>query len=402
MTGTMRNVVPTTLLLSILAAAYPPTASPLPDLPSEPRDGVSYIPSVNAIDNPNALESPAPEKSDHVRYDEFSSPLAEAEASWETPRSDSLPEPLRQADRGIFGQFVALFEGSDSPLGEITVGALPRTEEVPFALMPSDSERYEATVWSGTFDYALLYIQVNGSASVVDLGALYGIHLSEGSRAAAAEQSDDVPPAYRFLPAAPTEAGVTRFESSDTAFIDVRVKARISFDNPSMEPATMRVLLTPADDTVELAGLFVTQLSYPSGSSYSLHLEDTGDARGILREHMLSATPLTSYTTRYQLAIGEYRYFRGRFVRSSSSAIVWRETFPQTLVVAEEEAGLYEEPRGARIGGIARETRVRAVEPWDRLDSRDGVEGVWYLVETGDEQGWMWAPDLVDPESDSR
>ncbi|MFP4643915.1 MAG: hypothetical protein ACLFM0_06140 [Spirochaetales bacterium] len=388
------------MALLVLAWAYPHTVSPLPELPSETRDGVTYIPSVDAIAEPDALDSPAPQESDHARYDEFASALAAARESWESQRADSLPDALRESDQASFDGYVALFDDSDSRLGEVTVGALPRAAEVPFAVMPSDSERYEATVWSGMFEYAPLYLEVDGAVVVIDLGALYDLQLAADSDLPDTQEQNGQTAAAGFLPAAPVQAGVTRFDSFDETFIDVRARTLISFDDPSMEPSTVRVLLRPADDSVELAGLFVTRLSYPSGSSYSVHLEDTGDAGGVLREHMLSATSLTSHTTRYELSIGEHRFFRGRFVRSGSSATVWRETFPQTLVVAEEEAGLYDEPRGERLSEIAGETRVRAVEPWDRLDTRDGVDGMWYRVEIGDEQGWMWAPNLSFPDSD--
>ena len=394
----MRAAIAATLSLWLLSAVYPAPAASLPELPSETREGITYIPSIRAIEEPDAIGRPIPDNSDHVRYDEFPSPLSSAEDSAQMWSSRSLPERLSGGDRTDFERFVSLFEERESPLGAVKVGALARRRELPFAVMPAESDRYDATVWSAQFEYALLYLGVGDFEAVVDIGALYEKHLAEGSPGAVAEESNEATSAHGFLPAAPFRAAITRFESLDKAFIDVHAKTLVSLDNPSMEPASVRLLLRLEEDAVELAGLFITRLSYPSGSTYALHLEDTGDAAGVLEEHMLSATVLTGNTTRYRLSVGEHRLFGGRFVRSASSATVWEETFPHTLVVAEQEAGLYDEPRGERVGTLPGETRVRAVEPWDRLDSRDGVDGMWYRVEAGGEQGWMWAPNLAERE----
>ena len=403
----MRSTVYAAVLLLLFTWVFADSVSPLPELPSERRAGVTYVPGPGAIEAPTALDAPAPENSDHVRYDEFPSPLAAAEDSADSWMPADLPQSLIDADvEDLFDRFITLFEDTGSRLGPVRIGALPRSIEVPFALMPSDSDRYEATVWSGLFEYAPLYLELDESAWIIDLGTLYEMHLadgspggalSDGSRPGGAASDGEAGPSHAFLPAAPVEAGVTHFESFDGTFIDVHARTLITLDNPSMEPATVRLLLRPGDESMELAGLFITHLAYPSGSTYSVHLEETGDATGVLEEHMLASTALTERTTRYRLSIGEHRLFRGRFVRSASSATVWEETFPQPLMVAEQEAGVYDEPRGRKIGELAREARVRAVEPWNRLDSRDGVEGMWYRVETGSERGWMWAPDLTEP-----
>lgn len=395
--------------VAFFAAAVGLSAQPLPH---EARDGIIYIPSREAVHSPSALEEQPPDRLDHALYTEFPEVRApEAEGERASGGGEYVDrDALREAG---FEEYTSIYTHNDNDtpddrpeVGALEVGTIARNETVPFALLDSESDRYEAVLWRAELSYANLVVHAGGNTMVLDLGALYEYNLaaaggnaeSEGNgRTEGSPFASDTP---SFLPAAPVDAELEWFEPLDEFLLTVTARTLISLDDPSLEPAEVRILLRPADDTLEMAGYFIEALDYGNGSRYSARHELLEGNPAALREQVLRRTHLGGSSYRYRLAVGEYQMSRGRFMRSSGSQTVFEERFPHTLKVAEDQAPVYEEPGGdgETVTELPRDTRVRAVEPWDRLDTRDGVDGVWYRVQSGGHEGWMWAPDLAEPE----
>ncbi len=374
------------ILMFVAAAAAGET------LPSETRDGLILIPNADAVFEPNALEAAPPEAVDHARYERF---------------PELLPEELRAGEEGAhliatdealeaagFGEYVLLYDSDyDSDESDLVrLGRLEREEEIPFALMESDSDRYEATVWSASLSYGNLFVQLDDRRFVIDLGTLYEMNLRL--------EGDEEPYATQLpaLPATPVAAQSTWVEQLSEHLIEIEVRLIISLNNPYMEPATARVFLRPADDSLELVAYLIEELAYPNGLEYRAWHSFEGRSPTRIREEVLRSTPAGGDRRHYRVAVGEYALRSGRFVRSSAARTIWEDVLPRRLVVAEEQIDVYDAPGGSQIGEIERGRRVQAIEPWGRIDSRDGTDGVWYRVSAGSHDGWVWGPYLAEPD----
>lgn len=377
----------------VLLAAAAAGAEPLP---GESRDGLILIPDAGIIFEPSALEEPLPEALDYARYDRFPALLPdELQADPEAARRRASDELLTAAG---FGEYRLLYDSRDSdpdPAYEadlIVLGRIDREEEIPFALMEHDSERYDAMLWSAALSYGNLFVRIGESRFVVDLGALYELNL---------RLERDQPPygtPLPALPATPVAAAFTRVEQLSEHLIEVEARVIISLNNPNMDPVTARVFLRPAGETLELVAYLIEELAYPNGLEYRAWHSFEGRSPPRIREEVLRSTPAGGNRRHYRIAVGEYALHRGRFVRSSAARTIWEDVLPRRLVVAEERVGVYDTPGGSRTGELEIDRRVEAVEPWGRIDSRDGTDGVWFRIRSGGVEGWVWGPHLAEPE----
>ena len=383
---------PTVLLLLVLAA----TAAAGETLPSETRNGLVLIPDANVIFEPSALDATPPEALDYARYDGFPELLPdELRAGQEAAHRTATDDALEAAG---FGEYVLLYDSDDrdpDPAYEpdlVRLGVIARNEEIPFALLENDSDRYDATLWSASLAYGNLFVRIGDSRFVVDLGALYELNLRlEGG---------EKPYGTRLpaLPAAPVAARFTWVKQLSEHLIEIEARLIISLNNPNMEPVTARVFLRPGSDSLELVAYLIEELAYPDGLEYRAWHTFEGRSPARIREEVLRSTPAGGDRRHFRIAVGEYALHRGRFVRSSATRTIWEDVFPTRLVVAEEQVGVYDMPGGARVGELPLGRRVQAVEPWGRIDSRDGTDGVWYRVRFGGGAGWVWGPYLAEPE----
>ncbi len=387
------RTAPAVLLLLLLAA----TATAREPLPSDTRDGLILIPDAGAVFEPSALEATPPEALDYVRYDGFPALLPDEPHAGQEVADD--PRATDEAlDAAGFGEYLLLYasdHGDSEPAYEpdlVRLGLITRNEEIPFALIESDSDRYDATLWSASLSYGNLFVRIDDSRFVVDLGALYELNLRL--------EGDEQPYASRLpaLPAAPVAARFTWVKQLSEHLIEIEARLIISLNNPNMEPVTARVFLRPGSDSLELVAYLIEELAYPDGLEYRAWHTFEGRSPARIREEVLRSTPAGGDRRHFRIAVGEYALHRGRFVRSSATRTIWEDVFPTRLVVAEEQVGVYDMPGGARVGELPLGRRVQAVEPWGRIDSRDGTDGVWYRVRFGGGAGWVWGPYLAEPE----
>lgn len=366
------------------------------ELPSEESEGLSYVPSRAQLLSPSALRGRIPENPDYARYDDF-------------PRVDTAlsergitPTPAGEVDSALddsrWNEVLVLWP-EHGPRSEadnerdVIAAAVPRSEELPFALIDEGSaSRYDARVWSAAVSYHNLYAGTAERGYLVDLGSLYEAVLSD---------SEDDWKETPSLPASPVDATYRYVEEIGETLLFVSVDHLISMDNPRMPAARSKLMLRLGEHTLEMVGMFMERLLYPDGHEYEAAYEFLSGSPPGLKEESLRRSPLGGGTQRYRITVGEYRMHEGRFVRSTAAATVWEERFPHTLETAEEGVHLRTAPHGeAETVGAALPAgqRVRAIEPSPRLDHRDGVEGVWYRVRSGAQEGWIWAPDFRRPE----
>ncbi len=366
----MRHVSPKLLCAALLSCVTLIPVHPVSAVPGERNGGILFIPDVATVLRPNAFDGdPDRAERSHV-FDGFPSVL-------DAPEAD---RHLTLDDGRHIGVYYVLHENAS-----VVVGQLPRTEEVPFALVEADDEE-PATLWLAELSYGTLYLETGDTRMLIDLGYLYDWYVRE----TAGTEVDQV----GFLPMGVRSAHFDSEFGRDV--LTLAVEFIPDFGRVYRKPAQATMHIDLSGDTVKPMSVFVTEMHYPNGFVYTAdhRIRREDEIPAYADEYALFRTPV-GQSLQYRLEQRSYFLSDGLFYPSRSVRQLWQDTLPRMYRTRTDETRTYREPGGEVVEVLPADTAVRATEAAHALDVSSGSSELWFRVEIARERSaWVRAEAL--------
>lgn len=371
----MKQVSPGLLYATLLLYALLLPVHTAFSLPGERNGGILFVPDVATVLRPSAFAGD-PERAEQTTvFDGFPSVLDAPEAE----------EDLLLDD----GRRIGVYSVIQQRPG-VLVGQLPRSEEVPFAMVEADDEE-PATLWLAELSYGTLYLEIRESRMLVDLGYLYDWYILETSESAVEEAG--------FLPVGVYDA---HFESElGPDVLTLGIEFLPDFNRVYQQPARATMYLDLSADAVDPVAVFVTEMHYPNGFVYTAdqHVRMEDGEPAYVDEYALFRTPV-GQSLQYRLEQRSYFLYNGLFYPGRSVAQLWQDTLPRVYRTRTDNTRVYREPGGEVLDPLPADTRVRASEADHYLDTSSGASSgeseLWFRVQIAqDRSGWIRAEALT-------
>lgn len=371
----MKHVSPTLLYAALFAYTMLLAVHPAFSLPGERNGGILFVPDVATVLRPSAFAGNAERAERRTVFDGFPSVL-------DAPEAD---RDLLLDDGRRIGVYYVLQQRPG-----VLVGQLPRSEEVPFAIVEADDEE-PATLWLAALSYGTLYLERGQSRMLIDLGYLYDWLIRQTSASPVEEAG--------FLPVGVYDAHFDSALGPDVLTLSIGFLP--DFNRVYPEPARATMYLELSADAVDPVAVFVTEMQYPNGFAYTadqrVRLEDGEPA--YIDEYALFRMPV-GQSLQYRLEQRSYFFHNGLFYPGRSVAQLWQDTLPRVYRTLTDNTRVYREPAGEVLELLPAGARVRATEADHDLYTPSGVSTgasqLWFRVEIArDRSGWIRADALT-------